>query len=74
VDTSAYPGLDFYFKSYQEATEFSSPEPCPITSFVGTVFGEVRERYLRDEISATDAAKELQTRCEDEYKAAGFGS
>lgn len=74
VDTSAYPGLDFYFMSYKEATEFSIPEPCPITSFVGNVFGEVRERYLRNELGAGEATAELQTRVEDEYKAAGFGS
>jgi len=74
VDTTAYPGLEFYFDSYDEATEFGIPEKCPITSFVGSVFGEVRERYLRNEISAQMAADELQTRCEEEYKATGFGS
>ncbi len=73
VDTSVYPGLDFYFKSFKEATEWHKPAQCPITSFVGNVFGEVRESFLRNEKSAKDAAAELQTRVEEEWKNAGFG-
>lgn len=72
VDPSTYPGLDFYFRSIEEADEFSSPARCPITAFVSTQYVQLRESHYRDEISAADAAAEFQKRCEDEYRAAGF--
>lgn len=73
TDPSAFPGLDFYFDSVAEATEWSSPARCPITSFVSTQFQELREKVYRDEMSAADAAAEFQARCDDELMMAGFG-
>ncbi|MBN1285490.1 MAG: twin-arginine translocation signal domain-containing protein [Anaerolineae bacterium] len=72
TDPSAFPGLEFYFDSVTEATEWSSPARCPITAYVSQQYQELREKVFRDELSAADAAAEFQTRCEDEYKMAGF--
>jgi multiple sugar transport system substrate-binding protein len=74
VDPSKFPGLDFYIRSAKEATEWHSPLPCPITSFVANTFVEVREKVLRDQIKPEEAGADLQKRVEDEYKAAGFSS
>ena len=72
ADSSVYPGLDFYFNSVNEATEWSSPARCPITSFAYTQFQQLREEVYRDNMAATDAAAEFQKRCEEEYTNAGF--
>lgn len=72
ADPSAYPGLDFYFNSVNEATEWSSPARCPITGFVNTQFTQLREAQYREEMTAAEAATEFQKRCEEEYKNAGF--
>jgi multiple sugar transport system substrate-binding protein len=71
-DASKAPGLDFYFQSAKEATEWHSPEQCPIVNFVGKTFQEVREKVFRDEVTPENAASDLQTRCEEEYKNAGI--
>jgi multiple sugar transport system substrate-binding protein len=73
-DSSKVPGLDFYFQSAKEATEWHSPEQCPIINFVGKTFSEVREKVFRGEMTPENAANDLQKRCEDEYKNAGFSS
>ncbi|MBN1810573.1 MAG: twin-arginine translocation signal domain-containing protein [Anaerolineae bacterium] len=72
VDPAAYPGLDFYFDSVTDADEWSSPARCPITSFVGNQYSELREKVFRDEMTAADAAAEFQARCEAEWAAQGF--
>ena len=72
TDPSAYPGLDFYFKSVEEATEWSSPARCPITAFVSQQYQELREKVFRDQMSGADAAAEFQARCEAEWEAQGF--
>ncbi len=74
VDPKTYPGLDFYFKSMTEATEFSSPARCPITNFTSTQYQELREKVYRDQMTAKEAAAEFQKRCEAEYKQSGFGA
>jgi multiple sugar transport system substrate-binding protein len=69
ADPSAYPGLDFYFKSVTEANDWRGPEPCPITEFINTNFVELHEKVDRDEMTPAEAAAELQKRAVDEYKA-----
>ena len=74
IDPSTRPGLDFYFNSVDEATEWSSPARCPITQFVSTQYQQLRQEQYRDEMTAAEAAAEFQKRCEEEYKNAGFAS
>lgn len=74
VDYSKYPGLDFYFESAKEATEWSSPARCEITAFVGNEYLALGEKVNRGEMTAEQAAEEFQKRCEEEYKNAGFAS
>jgi multiple sugar transport system substrate-binding protein len=74
VDPKTYPGLDFYFKSVTEATEFSSPARCPITNFTSTQYQELREKVYREQMTGKEAAAEFQKRCDTEYKQAGFGA
>ncbi len=72
IDPSAYPGLDFYFRSVNEATEWSSPARCPITQFASQQYQQLREAHFREEMTAAEAAAEFQRRCEEEYRNAGF--
>lgn len=74
VDSSIYPGLDFYFKSLEEANYWQAPFKCEITSFVSNEYTSLREKVNRDEMTPEQAAEELQTRCETEYQNAGFGT
>ncbi len=74
TDPSAYPGLDFYFKSVTEANDWRAPEKCPITEFINQSFAELYDKVNRDEVTAKDAADELQRRAEEEFKAQGFGT
>jgi ABC-type glycerol-3-phosphate transport system substrate-binding protein len=67
------PGLEFYLRSAEEATEWHESAKCPITSFASTKTGELREAVYRDEMSGAEAAKKLQEACEQEWKEAGFG-
>jgi multiple sugar transport system substrate-binding protein len=72
VDPAAYPGLDFYFRTVDEATEWSSPARCPITQYVSQQYVQIRESHYRGEITAAEAAAELQNRAVEEYRNAGF--
>jgi hypothetical protein len=72
VDPAAYPGLDFYFRSVDEATEWSSPARCPITQFISQQYQQIRESHFRGEMTAAEAAAELQNRAVEEYRNAGF--
>lgn len=72
IDPSVFPGLEFYFRSVDETTEWSSPSRCPITAFVSTQYLQLREAQYRGEVTAAEAAAEFQSRCEAEYEAAGL--
>lgn len=72
AESDRYPGLQFYFDSVETATEWSSPARCPITSFARSQFNELREDQYRGQRTAAEAASEFQTRCTEEYSAAGF--
>jgi multiple sugar transport system substrate-binding protein len=74
VDPKKYNGLDFYMSSINEATAWHTPARCPITGFVQTQYTELRESVYREQMSGAEAAAEWQRRCEEEWKAAGFGS
>ena len=72
VDPTTYPGLEFYIKSIDEATDWHTPARCPVTGYVQTQYVELREKVYRDEMTGAEAAEEFQKRAEEEYKAAGF--
>jgi maltose-binding protein MalE len=72
ADPSAYPGLEFFFNSVEEANDWRGPEPCPITEFINTQFVELHEKVDRDEMTPAEAASELQSRAVQEYTA-NFG-
>jgi len=74
VDPSIYPGVDFYFKSVTEATEWHWAARCEITTFASNEYLSLKDKVNRDEMTAEQAAEELQKRCEEEYKNAGFGA
>ena len=74
TDPSIFPGLDFYFKSVDEATYWGPIVQCEIEDFVGTKTWELRESVYRGEMTGAEAAKELQALCEEEWKAAGYGA
>jgi maltose-binding protein MalE len=74
VDPNTYPGLDFYFKSAKEATEWHSPARCEITAFVSNEYLAIKDQVNRSELTPEQAAEEMQKRCEEEYKNAGFAS
>lgn len=74
IDPTAYPGLDFFFSSVDEATEWSSPARCPITQYASQQYQQLREAHFRDEMTAAEAAAEFQKRCEEEYRNAGFAA
>lgn len=72
VDASVYPGLDFYFKSYKEATDSYTPPRCEIYTFIYNEYVSIKDKVNRNEMTAEQAAEELQKRAEDEYKNQGF--
>ncbi|GAB4513221.1 MAG: hypothetical protein Kow0047_24790 [Anaerolineae bacterium] len=75
VDPNTYPGLEFYFRSLEEATEWWYAEPCELSAdFIQTKYAEVREAVFRGEMTGAEGAKKMQQLLEEEYKAAGYKS
>ncbi len=74
ADPKAFPGLDFYFQSVKDATDLQPAISCPITSFAQTQYEQLSDEVNRGNLSGADAAAEFQSRCEKEWKNAGFGS
>ncbi|MCB9149225.1 MAG: extracellular solute-binding protein [Caldilineaceae bacterium] len=72
ADQEKYPGLKFYFDSVKEATYWGPFIICEIQSFIETQYQQVREQVFRGEITATEAAAQLQDEAVKEWKAAGF--
>ncbi len=74
ADPKAFPGLDFYFQSVKDATDMQAAISCPISSFVQTNYDQLTDDVNRGKMTGKDAAAEFQSRCEKEYKNAGFGA
>jgi multiple sugar transport system substrate-binding protein len=72
VDASVYPGLKFYIDSATTATEWLTIRRCPIHPFVVDQFTELRDKVFRGQMTGKDAAAEMQTRAEAEWKAQGL--
>jgi hypothetical protein len=73
VDPDTYPGLKFYIEAPEQVTDWLIGRRCPIHWFVTDQYTELRERVFRDEMSASEAAEELQLRALDEWDAQGLG-
>ncbi|MBN1875219.1 MAG: hypothetical protein JXA33_13385 [Anaerolineae bacterium] len=70
VDANKYPGLSFYLVDIDETTDWlRGGRRCPIHWFVTSAFGELREAVYRDQMTAEQAAAELQQRTLDEWEA-----
>ncbi len=73
ADPNKYPGLDFYFKSINEANYWGKDIRCEIQSFIETKVGEAREKVFRGEMTGQAAADWLQDQAITEWKQAGYG-
>ena len=72
VDATKFPGLDFYFRSVEETTDWYGSLHCPIQAFVSTKLREYREKVYRDEMTAKDAVSKVQEEVENEWIEAGY--
>lgn len=72
VDAKAYPGLDFYIGATEQVDEWIVGRRCPIHWFITNQCAELREQVFRGNMTGKDAAAELQTRAETEWKAQGL--
>ena len=73
ADPNKYPGLDFYFKSINEANYWGKDIRCEIQSFIETKVGEAREKVFRGEMTGQAAADWMQDQAITEWKQAGYG-
>lgn len=73
IDPTTYPGLDFYIRAADEATDWIVGRRCPIYGFVTTQYTELREQVYRDLMDPAAAAAELQARALAEWEAQGLG-
>jgi multiple sugar transport system substrate-binding protein len=72
ADPNKYPGLDFYFNSLTEATEWWPLIKMEIMPFIEQRNAVLRERVYRGELTGAQAAEELQAAAIQEYQEAGF--
>ena len=72
VDPKKYPGLDFFLGSVDQVTEWVPAFKCPIVSYFGDNFTQLREKVYRDQMKPQEAATELQRRASEELKNQGF--
>jgi multiple sugar transport system substrate-binding protein len=73
VKSDEYPGLKFYLDSVNEATDWTPNfRRSPIHGYIQSQYQELRESVYRDNMSAEDAAAELQKRVDTEWKNQGY--
>ena len=71
-DPKTYPGLDFYFNSMNEATDWYQLRRCPLHGFLWTQWTEVREMIYRGKLTPKEGAAEMQKRALSEWKNQGL--
>lgn len=71
-DTNAYPGLQFYFDSARDATDWYQLRRCPLHGYLWGQIGEVREQCYRGVITPQQAAEEMQNRAVTEWANQGL--
>jgi hypothetical protein len=72
VDPNAYPGLKFYIDATNQVDEWIVGRRCPIHWFINTQKQELAEQVYRGNMTGADAAAELQSRAEAEWRAQGL--
>ncbi len=72
IDPKTYPGLDFYLAAADNVDEWLVGRRCPIHWFIAGQYGELREKVYRGDMTAAEAATELQRRALDEWDAQGL--
>jgi ABC-type glycerol-3-phosphate transport system substrate-binding protein len=72
VDPNTYPGLKFYIDASTQVDEWIVGRRSPIHPFVQTQYQELREQVFRGNMTGKDAAAEMQSRAEAEWKAQGL--
>ncbi len=72
IDPNTYPGLEFYFQSAEEATDWYELRRCPLHGFLWGQLAEVREMVYRGKLTPQEGAEEMQKRAETEWKNQGL--
>lgn len=63
IDTTKYPGLDFYVTSATTAKEFLDPVACPIDDFFIQTWQDQVNKLLQSKVTAHDAIQQMQQLC-----------
>lgn len=73
-DTNAYPGLQFYFDSANNATDWYELRRCPLHGFIWgqTQLPAIREQIYRGQITSKEGCEQLQKMAETEWKNQGL--
>jgi hypothetical protein len=73
-DTNAFPGLQFYFDTADQATDWYQLRRCPIHGFIwgNTQLPTIREQIYRGQITSEEGCATLQEMCETEWKNQGL--
>ncbi|MEZ4706848.1 MAG: substrate-binding domain-containing protein [Caldilineaceae bacterium] len=74
IDANAFPGLQFYVDSEQQATEWHLLRRCPIHWFVKGQWDALRDQVARDQLTPAEAAAQLNQSALDEFEAQGLNS
>lgn len=67
-----FPGLDFYLQSAAAATHKYTDPRMPISTFVEQKIIAFREKVYREELTAQQAADEIQAAVEQEWEESGW--
>lgn len=70
ADRTKFPGLEFYFRSVEEADVMfkSGLALCDIATFVNNEFKAFRQKVYRDELTGAEAAAQYQQSVEQEWE------
>jgi len=66
VDTSPYPGLDWYIQSALDNDVLGAITMSPITSFTAQTWYRLREKVYFEDITVEQAVTQMQEECDKE--------
>ncbi len=64
VDTSVYPGLDFFVKSAKECDEFGQMPVNPVEGFCSDQWTQLREQVYFHKMAPAEGVTKMQAECE----------